>query len=104
MTGMAAFLVFLSAGTHIVHYHHLRCPDVKYENGSLKHLSAKSFIRSSSKLQTECPRKNFCPVCGCCGGAIGSIVSVFKELHWSGFNLEFEILHESIRHVAADIW
>ena len=35
-------------------------------------------------------------LCGCCGGAINSIISLFEHLHRLGFNLEFEILYESI--------
>ena len=43
-------------------------------------------------------------LCCCCGGAVGSIVSVFIHFHRSGFNLEFETLYELIRRVAADLW
>ena len=32
-------------------------------------------------------------LCGCCEGAVDSIIS---QLSRSGFNLEFETLHESI--------
>ena len=35
-------------------------------------------------------------LCSYCGGAIGSYVSVFTQLHLSGFNLEFETLFKSI--------
>lgn len=28
----------------------------------------------------------------------------FTQLHWSGFNLEFETLHGSICEVVADLW
>ena len=41
---------------------------------------------------------------GCCGGAVALIVWFFKQLHKSGFNLEFETLLESIRQAAADLW
>ena len=43
-------------------------------------------------------------LCGCCGGAADSIISVFTQLHRSRFNLEFEILFESILHVVVDLW
>ena len=35
-------------------------------------------------------------LCGYCGAAIDSIISVFTQLHRSGFNLEFETLPESM--------
>ena len=35
-------------------------------------------------------------LCGFCGGAVDSIISVFTQLHRSSFNLEFETLFESI--------
>ena len=35
-------------------------------------------------------------LCSYCGGAVDSIISVFTQLHRSGFNLEFETLFESI--------
>ena len=35
-------------------------------------------------------------LCGYCGGAIDSIISVITQLDRSGFNLEFETLFESI--------
>ena len=35
-------------------------------------------------------------LCGCCGGAVYSIISVFTQLHRLGFNLDFETLYESI--------
>ena len=43
-------------------------------------------------------------LCGCCGGAVDSIVSVFMRLHGSSFNLEFENLFELIWHMVADLW
>ena len=49
--------------------------------------------------------KKFVPrLCGYCGGALDSVISVFVQLHGSSFNLEFETLFESIRHVVADLW
>ena len=41
---------------------------------------------------------------GCCGGAVGLIVSAFTHLYRSGFNFEFETLLESITEVVADLW
>ena len=35
-------------------------------------------------------------LCGCCEGAVDSIISDFTQLHRSGLNLEFENLLESI--------
>ena len=35
-------------------------------------------------------------LCGCYGGAVDSITSVFIQLYRSDFNLEFETLFESI--------
>ena len=35
-------------------------------------------------------------LCGYCGGAVDSIISVFTQLHMSGFNLEFETMYESV--------
>ena len=35
-------------------------------------------------------------LCGYCGGAVDSIISVFTQLHRSSLNLEFETLYESI--------
>ena len=43
-------------------------------------------------------------LCGCCGGAVDSIISVFTQLHRSSFNLEFETSYESMRQVVADLW
>ena len=37
-------------------------------------------------------------------GAIDAIISVFTQLHRSGFNLEFETLFESVGEVVADLW
>ena len=42
-------------------------------------------------------------LCGYCGGAVVSIILVFKQLHGSGFNLDFESLLLSIRQVVADL-
>ena len=42
-------------------------------------------------------------LCGYCGEALISVMSTFTQLHRSGFNLEFETLFESIRHVVADL-
>ena len=51
-----------------------------------------------------CPKKIVPRWCGCCGGAIDSIILVFTQLRRSGFNLEFETLHESVWHMVADLW
>ena len=59
----------------------------------LKH-SSKGAI-SSSKIY-KVSKNNCTRLCGYCGGAANSIISVFTQLHWSGFNLEFENLFESI--------
>ena len=45
---------------------------------------------------TECHKKNVLRECGYYGGAVDSIISVFTQLHRSGFNLEYETLRESI--------
>ena len=33
---------------------------------------------------------------GYCGGVVDSIISIFTQLHRSGFNLEFETMFESL--------
>ena len=43
-----------------------------------------------------CPEIIVARLCGYCGGAVDSIISVFTQLHRSGFNFEFETLNESI--------
>ena len=43
-------------------------------------------------------------LCGCSGGAVDSIISVFTQLHKSDFNLELLTLYESIWNVVADLW
>ena len=53
---------------------------------------------------TGCPKIIVPCLCGYCGGAVDSIISVFTQLHRSGFNLEFQTLFESIGQVVADIW
>ena len=45
-------------------------------------------------VQKMCPR-----LCGYCGGAVGSIISNFTQLHRSSFNVEFDTLYESSRRV-----
>ena len=45
---------------------------------------------------TECPKKIVPRLCGCCEGAVDSVISLFIQLHRSSFNLEFETLFESI--------
>ena len=35
-------------------------------------------------------------LCGCCAGALDLIMSIFAQLHRSGFNLEFDTLYELI--------
>ena len=41
-------------------------------------------------------QNNCATLCGFCGEAVDSIISMFIHLDGSGFNLEFEILSESI--------
>ena len=36
--------------------------------------------------------------------AVNSIISVFTQLHRSGFNSEFETLYESILEAVPDLW
>ena len=43
-------------------------------------------------------------LCGYCGGAVDSIISVFTQLYRSRFSLEFETLFEPISHVVVDLW
>ena len=52
--------------------------------------------RNSIRNIQGVPKKNVPRLCDCCGGAIDTIISVFIQLHRSGFNLEFETLRESI--------
>ena len=48
--------------------------------------------------------KELCPVCvAAVEEQVDSVISVFKHLRWSGFNLEFETLYLSIWHVVADL-
>ena len=53
---------------------------------------------------TGCPKIIVPCLCGYCGGAVDSIISVLIQLHRSSFNLEFEIFFESIWHLVADLW
>ena len=41
---------------------------------------------------------------GCCGGAVDSVISLSRQLHRSGFNLDFETLYDSARQVVDDLW
>ena len=43
----------------------------------------------TGRPETSMPR-----LCGYCGAALDSIISVFAQLHRSGFNLEFETLFD----------
>ena len=47
-------------------------------------------------LFTGCPKKTVSRLSSCCGGAVDSIISVYTQLHRSGFNYEFETFFESI--------
>ena len=58
----------------------------------------------SSAVNIGCPKIIVLFLCGYRGGVVDSIISVFTQLHRSGFNLEFETLFESINHVVADSW
>ena len=51
-----------------------------------------------------CPKKIVPRLFFFCGGALDSIISLFTQLHRSGFKLEFETLYESIRQLVADSW
>ena len=42
-------------------------------------------------------------LCGYCGGAADSILSVYSQLHRSGFNLEFGAFFKSICTMVADL-
>ena len=55
-------------------------------------------------LNTRCPEIIAPRLCGYCGGAVDSAISIFTQLHSSGFKLEFEILFESIGQMVADLW
>ena len=51
------------------------------------------------QLESEsagCPKKIVPRLCGYCGGAVDSSISLFTHLYWSTFNLEFETFFESI--------
>ena len=56
----------------------------------------KQLILHNKLLHTGCPNKIVACLCGCCGGAVDSIVSVFTQLLRSDFNLDFEFFFESI--------
>ena len=47
-------------------------------------------------LIAVCPKLIVALLCAYCVGAMDSIISDVARLHRSGFNLEFETLHESI--------
>ena len=48
-------------------------------------------------LQTYRVSQKIVPqLCGCCKGAVDSIISVLTQLHRPGFNLELDTLFESI--------
>ena len=53
-----------------------------------------SLVKFLNRLQGV--PKQLWPVCGACGGAVDSVVSVFTQLHISSCNLEFETLFELI--------
>ena len=53
-------------------------------------------FRDYFNFATECPEIIVPCLCGYRGGAVDSIISVFTQLHRSGFNLEFEISFESV--------
>ena len=61
------------------------------------------FNESSVRLSKMCPKIIVPRLCAYCGGAVDSLISISTQLHWSGFNLDIEILFESIRHVVADV-
>ena len=62
--------------------------------------AVKNFIRTpQTNLLSQINRvseKILLYLCGCCERAVNSIISAFRQLHRSGFNLEFETLFESI--------
>ena len=45
---------------------------------------------------TRCTKMIVPSLCGYCGGAVGSIISVFTQLHRLGSGLDFETLLESM--------
>ena len=45
---------------------------------------------------TGCPKIIVPRLCGCCGGAVDSVISVFTQFHSLGFNVECETLCKSI--------
>ena len=49
------------------------------------------------------PKKIVPCLYGYCGGAVDSIISIFTQLHRSGFNLEFEALFEPLCQVVSDL-
>ena len=57
---------------------------------------AESFlgILVTENVTFEVLLKNCARLCGCCEGAVCSVISVFTQLH-SGLNLEFKTLFES---------
>ena len=52
-------------------------------------------LENCVKVYIGFPKKVSC-LCSCCGGAVDSILSIYVQLHRSGFNLEFETMFESI--------
>ena len=55
-----------------------------YQNNWTNDYRRLSFVRQGVPKTVSCS-------CGCCGGAVDSIISVYKQLDGSGFNLKFEI-------------
>ena len=53
-------------------------------------------IRMRCFTYARCLRKTVARLIGCYGGAVDSIISVNTQLHWSSYDLEFEISFESI--------
>ena len=48
-----------------------------------------SFKCLMNPSHTGCPREIVHHLCGCCGGAVYSIISFFSLLNTSSFNIEF---------------
>ena len=60
--------------------------------------------RSSYTSYTECPKIIVFRVSYYYGGAVDSMISIFKQLQRPGVDLEFATLFESIWNVVADLW
>ena len=80
---------------------HVQIKKALYKN--LGHVMQLAFFKLAGWSRV-CPKQIVPCLCCCCGEAVDSIIFAVAQLHRSDFNLEFETLHESTRHVVADLW